>query len=380
MSIFIIGKKLGKGSFGSVYEAEDENGKKYAVKSIDTKGFNYIMEASIVTTYKHPGLVSCADIFIESGKLYIVQEKAIGDLMMLSRNNPIQLNKARKYIYSVAKAIDFLHSRNIIHGDIKASNIFLYEDDTVKLGDFSVSLLSLREKYNHKISTPSHNPPECFNKESWSFPIDMWCFGCTIYEIIYGMNIFPNQKESLDFDKLDILKLCIFNWISENENMSITIDIDTDVEGEIMIKKVKHPQLFYKKPYKPINNLIMNLLKCDPSKRFTSKQTLDNDFFISEGGEDTEIIIPECKKYELRSEDVIKLNEYKMVEPIIMETASKILSLCTKEFRDQNKSNINEMCITTSYIINRVKLPDKFKKYDPEKLMVYLGYSIHEYI
>lgn len=391
MSIFVIGKKLGKGSFGSVYEAEDDSGKKYAVKTIDIKGYNYIMEASVSATYRHPNIVSSEDIFIEGNKLYIVQKRALGDLMALSRGNPIKLEKVCRYSYSIAKAINFLHSRNVIHGDIKASNIFLYNDDTVKLGDFSVSLLALKEKYTHKISTPSHNPPECFNKEEWSFPVDMWCFGCTIYEIAYGANIFPSQKESKDFDRMDILKICIFDWIADNEGIDVQINIhknynDNDEEDNkeiknVPIKKVKHPNLFYNRRYKPLNNLILNLLRCDPNKRFTSEEVLKHYFFCKEWENDTddsERLILKNKKHNLSSEDVINLNKYNITDPSLNLVASKILSLCSKEFRNQHKEDIYEMCIVVSHILNKVKIPTKLLQYDPEKLMVYLGYSVHE--
>lgn len=383
MSIFLIGKKLGKGSFGSVYEAEDELGKKYAAKAIDTKGYNYVMEASVCSTYKHPNIVSCEDIFIEGKKLYIIQKRALADLMVLSRGNPIKLNKVCRYSYSIAKAIDFLHSRNVIHGDIKAGNIFLYDDDTVKLGDFSVSLLALKDKYTHKISTPSHNPPECFNREEWSFPVDMWCFGCTMYEIAYGENIFPSQKESKDFDRLDMLKICIFDWISENEGIDVTISIQDQSDDDITIpiKKVKHPKLYYNRKYRILNSLILNLLRCDPSKRLTSEETLKHHFFSKEIVNDTddqERLILKNKKHELTTDDVIKLNKYDLNDASLNLVASKVLSLCSKEFRNQHKDSIYEMCIVISHILNKVKLPSKFEHCDPADLMLYLGYSVHE--
>lgn len=387
MSIFVLGKKLGKGSFGSVYEVETDLGKKYAAKTIDTtvdRNYNYIIEASISATYNHPNIVHCKEIFIENKKLYIIQEKAIGDLMMLSRNNPIKLKKSLKYIYSIAKAIKFLHSRNIIHGDVKASNVFLYGDGTVKLGDFSVSLISLRNKYTHKISTPSHSPPECFNKEKWSFPIDMWCFGCTIYEIIYGMNIFPIQKETEDFDKMDMLKLCIFEWLIRNEKISISISVEngSDIDlNSLPIRKVRYTKLFYKKEYKIVNDLIMKLLRCEPDKRLKTDVILKHPFFLSEinvdNTEKMSLSILKNKKYDLKPEEIEKLNSYP-VDPEIIEIASKILSLCSEEFKEQNKNDVNEMCIVVSYVINKLKIPPAFRIYDPEKLMSYLGYSIHE--
>lgn len=387
MSIFLIGKKLGKGSFGSVYEIEDEKRKKSAVKVIDTKNFNYILEASITSTYRHPNLVSSEDIFIENHKLYIVQEKAIADLMVLSRDNPIKLPKAREYMYSISKAVKFLHSRNIIHGDIKASNIFLYRDGNVKLGDFSVSLISYRKSYTHSISTPSHNPPECFNHEEWSFPIDIWCLGCTIYEVVYGRNFFPSQKECTNFDRNDMLKLCVFDWLTKSEGISIDIQIEDGSEidyEDLDIKHVKHPKNFYDKKNISVNNLIMKMMKSNPEERLNINQVINHKFFDSErdNSKNEEMFILKNKKHDLDVDDVKKLNNLKkelnITDDQISNTASKILSLCTKEFLNEHKKEIYQMCYVISMVLNKQKIPSKLKKYDPEILISHLGYSIHE--
>lgn len=380
MSIFLLGKKLGKGSFGSVYEAENENGKKYAVKEIDTKKFQYIMEASIVSTYQHPNIVSSCELFIENGKLYIFQEKAICDLMVLTRESPLPLSKAKGYLFSICKALNFLHQRNIIHGDIKASNIFLYEDDVVKLGDFSVSVFSTKKSYTHKISTPSHNPPECFNEESWSFPIDMWCLGCTIYEIVYGKNIFPSQKSHKDFDKLDLLKICVFSWLSENEGIKMNIcdEEGVDLTKNIKIRKVSHPNSFYQKRYKPVNNLIMNLLRCNPDKRIKIEEVISHYFFSKmKKQKNYDTMILKNKKFPIDNEEFSFFSKQNYSENIL-DIALKVFSLCSPSFREENRQKIIESCIVISFVIQKEKIPKNLEEVNPEIVVSHLGYSIHE--
>mmetsp|Transcript_5286 Transcript_5286/g.6231 ORF Transcript_5286/g.6231 Transcript_5286/m.6231 type:complete len:453 (-) Transcript_5286:10-1368(-) len=90
----------------------------------------------------------------------------------------------------IALAIQHMHSKNIIHGDIKGSNILLSANGLVKVCDFGLSKSVTRRKQklvcgNRFTGTPSFSAPELFASvgSGYSFPIDIWSFACTIFQM-----------------------------------------------------------------------------------------------------------------------------------------------------------------------------------------------------
>lgn len=379
LSDFKLGIQLGRGTYGSVYECIDREGKKKAIKCIVMRGkYRHIIEASIMATYKHPNIAFSDSIFIENDSLYIVQKLAKNDLAFLTRGNPLSLVTLKEYCYGIAKAIYFLHNRKIVHGDIKANNILLYEDNTVKLIDFSLSVIMLNDYYNHGIGTQSHKAPECYSKDNWSYPIDIWAFGCTIYELAYGVNIFPRQNHHDDYSLADLTWLSILDWISGIEKIKINAKFDSKKVSlsSIPFTKVKFPNTFYKKEYAQLNQLIFSLMKYNPKDRLTVKEILEHPFFTGVSIYDNLKIIKRHRKISVPAKDIMLIDNYKISEPQ-RRISIEILSIC------YNMPNITiaelcRLCIFISYVLTKVAVPINFRDCLPEKVLVYMGYSFHE--
>jgi serine/threonine protein kinase len=153
-----------------------------------------------MSTILHPYLNHSEKIYVSEKKLYIIQDLAKTDLAQYTRchkeNYRPSTSKLKFWCYCLIKALSVLHSNNIIHSDIKASNILLYHDDSIKLSDFNLSVLKSNKdsRFTHKICTRTHCPLEVLKKSSWNEAVDIWSLGCTFYEIAYGMLLFPCQN------------------------------------------------------------------------------------------------------------------------------------------------------------------------------------------
>lgn len=302
---------LGHGSYGDVFLATDETGKQVAVKccKIDVSGIPSILETSIMGSMVHPYLNRALRIQATDTKLYIIQELARTDLAEYTRrgkgNHKPSLNELKNWCFSVAQAVDALHTKNIIHADIKASNILLYHDGSVRLTDYTLATKkwSPNEKFTHNVCTCTHRPLECLMRRPWDESLDIWSLGCTFYEIAYGELLFPYQGAL----EPDLPKGRPVNKIQDEEskakardsktrlrNRSINSIIDWSSRGpnpptsyEVVGTK-QFPIDYipfvlcsdYKKPEMALfNDLICKMLIVDPSRRPTINEVISHPFF-----------------------------------------------------------------------------------------------------
>lgn len=88
-------------------------------------------------------------------------------------------------MYSVLKALNYMHKRNLFHRDIKPENILL-KSDQVKLADLGSCKGSLSTlPYTEYISTRWYRAPECLMTDGYyDYKMDIWGVGCVLFEII----------------------------------------------------------------------------------------------------------------------------------------------------------------------------------------------------
>jgi serine/threonine protein kinase len=165
--------KINEGSFGQVYKITERNVKNeeisYALKIIPNRsyGIDCFLEILIMCFLNYKFVVKSYDFSIDNeNKLSkILMPLADTDLYKFMKKHSKGLkNKTLllKICWQLSCAIGFLHSRNIIHGDIKLSNV-LMKDNDVLLCDFSFACLSLNENhriYNSETYSYHYRPPE----------------------------------------------------------------------------------------------------------------------------------------------------------------------------------------------------------------------------
>ena len=216
-----LGKLLGKGSDGEVYEILNEN---KVVKYIQCSNYgikNYL-EFFIMKNIKHQNINTCIDLHInDKGLVKVIQEKAISDLN-------IKLNKKRlkNIFYQAVNGLKYLNDLGIIHGDVKPSNMLLFEGDILKYTDFSLSRL-YSSKSNKQLCSYFYRPPEIDEGIIEPSKIDVFSLGCSMYEIFYDEYYYCRSiDEKLHFPKNtknDLLDL-IYKMTNLNYKERYTFD------------------------------------------------------------------------------------------------------------------------------------------------------------
>lgn len=316
----ITPKLLGKGAFGTVYLANNQNGKQYAIKCCEIKndkGIPYLLEIVIMSTLSHPYLNKAERIHCSEKTLYIIQELARTDLAHYTRRNKENyrpsLEKLKHWCYCLMKAVSSLHNNNIIHADIKASNILLFDDDLIKLADFTLSVKkrNKEEKFTHNVCTATHRPLEVLNRKEWDETVDIWALGCTLYEIAYGTLLFLCQNDINKAKSRQKYVDAILEWDGKLKFGICTHlkkYIDAIIEDQsknyfspIICEEANNQSM------KSFNDLLSNMLIVDASKRQPIKKLLSHQFI---NNMPITYMSVKCSKKVLSNEDIELISDY----------------------------------------------------------------------
>uniref|UniRef100_A0A0N5AIQ0 Serine/threonine-protein kinase PLK n=1 Tax=Syphacia muris TaxID=451379 RepID=A0A0N5AIQ0_9BILA len=196
--LFQKGRFLGKGGFARCYELTDTTtGVIYAGKVVSKmllqkkhQKAKMTQEIEIHRSLSHPHVVRLDGFFEDSENVYVLLE-------LCSRRSLMELHKRRKavtepearyFTSQVVSACEFLHSRRIIHRDLKLGNLFLNDEMQVKVGDFGLATTVDYDGERKKTlcGTPNYIAPEMLDKKGHSYEVDIWAIGCILYTLLVG--------------------------------------------------------------------------------------------------------------------------------------------------------------------------------------------------
>lgn len=198
-----VGDFLGQGSTSDVYNGFFR-GEKVAIKvftppEVTADEVNtFAVEAAITASLRHPNVIKFHGICVKPPQIAMVFEMCkYGNLKSLLRKKSLwPVKKKLEAAVDAVRAVAYLHSRNIIHRDIKAENFFVDEDWNIKLGDFGESTLRRKTDTGRKmtiVGTVAHMAPEMIlAQRSYTEAIDVYSLAITLWEIWTGDDPFKD--------------------------------------------------------------------------------------------------------------------------------------------------------------------------------------------
>lgn len=193
----LMGKRIGHGSFGIVYRAHWHG--QVAVKLLKVKKPSpthlqaFRNEVAMLKKTRHNNIllfVGC----VSKPSLAIVTQWCDGDTLYRQihvTDTRFELNTSIDIARQVAQGMNYLHSRNIIHRDLKSCNIFLLEDLSVKIGDFGLATAKAHWTGEKQSNNPTGSlywmAPEVIRMRGpnpYSFQSDVYAFGIVMYELL----------------------------------------------------------------------------------------------------------------------------------------------------------------------------------------------------
>lgn len=209
MSRYKFEKNVGKGSYGKVSLCRDTKTqelvilKTIAIKNSDQNARKQAQkEATLLNMLRHPNVITYIDSFYNNaGDFCIVLEYADGkDLQKFLESHSdekkaLSEKKVLQIFTQIILGLDYIHSQNILHRDIKTANVFLFKKGLVKLGDFGISRqVGEDESAKTMIGTPYFMCPELLKGQRYSFPADVWAAGCVLFEMLTHKHAFTGTS------------------------------------------------------------------------------------------------------------------------------------------------------------------------------------------
>ena len=208
-----IEKVLGKGGFGLVYLARDEQlGRLVAIKVPHAKLISqsedaeaYLAEARTVANLDHPGIVPVHDVgSTEDCPCYVVSKYIEGtDLSTKLKQSRLKYREAAELVATVAEALHYAHKQGLVHRDVKPGNILIGKDGQPYVVDFG---LALREENIGKgpkyAGTPAYMSPEQARGEGHRVDgrSDIFSLGVVFYELLACRQPFRGDTQAELFE------------------------------------------------------------------------------------------------------------------------------------------------------------------------------------
>uniref|UniRef100_A0A7S2HTT0 Mitogen-activated protein kinase n=1 Tax=Haptolina brevifila TaxID=156173 RepID=A0A7S2HTT0_9EUKA len=213
-------QKLGKGAYGIVWRAIDKRTKEVvALKKIfdafqnatdAQRTFREVMFLQEMRGHEHIVTLTNVHKADNDRDLYLVFEFMETDLHAAIRANILQEIHKQYIIWQSLKALKYMHSAELLHRDMKPSNLLLNSDCLMKVADFGLAR-SLRAELANAgdytmtdyVATRWYRAPEILlGSINYGFGVDIWGLGCILGEVLVGKPIFPgsstiNQLENI---------------------------------------------------------------------------------------------------------------------------------------------------------------------------------------
>ena len=252
---FVLGEKLGEGTFGVVRMAINrQTGEKVAIKILEkSKLTNYKdknrldREINILNKIHHPNIVKLFCTIETDRQIFIIMEYIKGNELFqyILVRKKLEEEEAFYFFIQIINCIDYLHKVKIAHRDLKAENIIIEQGKKeIKLIDFGLSnIYEDGELLSTACGSPFYAAPEMLEGKSYKgSTVDIWSAGIVLFYMLCGYFPFEDSNNDKLYKKICKGKFEIPKFLSKNAKDLISKILVVNIQRRINIKDIKkHP-------------------------------------------------------------------------------------------------------------------------------------------
>jgi glycogen synthase kinase 3 beta len=282
---FLFLRTIGAGAFSRVYQAINKRtSEQVAIKKVPFEQSS--RELNILQSLNHPNIITLKEFYVSKSSstkkkfLNLVTdlmptnlEKVIKHFNSQEQAVPAVLIKF--YSFQLLSALRYLHNKGICHRDIKPANVLIdTRTHILKLADFgSAKFLDGSPSVSYICSRNYRAPELIFGSRSYSFPVDLWSFGCVLSELFLGQAIFPG--ESAVDQAVEVMR--VLGTPTREQIRELNEDYSEFRFPELKIYPFS--KVFDGRIEREALDLIGNLLKYLPRERINANRALKHPFF-----------------------------------------------------------------------------------------------------
>lgn len=204
-------KEIGRGAMGRVYLAHDDVLERdVALKELAVPDYlsdeekdevreRFRLEAKAAARLTHPHILTVHDILSTDERQFIVMEYLEGKTLRdVLEERTFSAEEVMSIAPMIGEALQYAHSHDIIHRDIKPDNIFVLENGNIKVADFGIAkMLKVSDRTHTDVimGTPNYIAPELIKGQSYDHRVDIFSLGVTLYEMLAGRRPFDAEND-----------------------------------------------------------------------------------------------------------------------------------------------------------------------------------------
>jgi len=239
---------LGTGGFAKVYRVQDMNsGEIFAdkVTSLDILHRRHNAkqkidrEISIHRSLDHVNIVKFYKYFCHENYIHMVMEICSNKTLLHVQKYRTRITEpeARFYLKQIMEGTRYLHSRQVLHRDLKLGNMFIHADMTIKIGDFGLATTFSGNKVGNMCGTPNYMAPEVLSKKGHGVQSDIWAIGCMLFALLCGSPPFETETLNATYKRILDSNFTIPSRINLSESARDMIEMmlssDPDMRGHL---------------------------------------------------------------------------------------------------------------------------------------------------
>jgi len=274
-------RTVGEGTFGQVLLAK-RNRRRYALKKVnrveDGIPITTIREIQALRDMRHPNIIRLIELVVHSGKIYMVFPYVHYDLNKFIRSKKMDTADIRHVFLQIARGICYMHSKGIMHRDLKSANILVDQSLNVSIADFGMA----RHATNSGMYTPGmvtlwYRAPEILlGLPNYTYAVDVWSMGCVLVEMYLGSMLFQGSTEIAQ------LEMIIHACGSINEKTYPGIKGIAGIHSFKLPQSPRRIESIIEKHDASAVEIVSRMLCVDPCKRITADEVLGNKYLSSE--------------------------------------------------------------------------------------------------